>query len=158
MSTKRIKRTWWSKSQGKYITRVYEYETVKTGGRVTTKSRSRRSKLIVGKNGVYQDRLEELLTATSDPAMRAEIKAKVREAVRKKEKMTIKSLLSKISESKIEKAFINAGYTEKEILDELGVPRDVLFNEENWSGSEFSYGGAVYDFVFTYTGSVLVRR
>lgn len=159
MSTKRIKRTWWSKSQGKYITKVYEYETVKTAsGKVTTKSRSRRSKLIIGKNGVYQDRLEELLRATPDPAMRAEIKAKVREAVRKNEKMTVKSLLSKISESKIEKAFINAGYTEQEILTELGVSRDVLFDEANWSGSEFRYGGEVYDFRFTYTGNVLIKR
>lgn len=159
MSTKRIKRTWWSKSQGKYITKVYEYETVKTAsGKVTTKARSRRSKLIIGKNGVYEDRLKELLNTTNDPAMRAEIKAKVRESLRKGEKLSVKSLLSKISESKIEKAFINAGYTEQEILDEIGIERSELFNEKNWDGSVFTFGGNVYDFQFSYTGNVLVKR
>lgn len=159
MSIKRVKRTWWSKRQGKYITKVYEYETVKSAsGKVTTKSRSRRSKLLVGKNGVYKDRLDDLIKATPDPAMQAEIRAKVNEVLRKKETLTVKKLLSKISESKIERAFINAGYTEKEILEELGVPREVLFDEANWDGSVFTYNGEEYDFQFTYTGNVLIKR
>ena len=159
MSTRKIKRTWWSKKQGKYITKIYEYETVKTAsGKVTTKARSRRSKLIIGKNGVYEDRLQDLLAAAPDVSVRAEIKAKVRESLRKGEKLSVKSLLSKISESKIEKAFINAGYTEEEILDEIGISRSDLFNEKNWDGSVFTYGGNVYDFQFSYTGNVLVKR
>lgn len=160
MSIKRVKRTWWSKRQGKYITKVYEYETVKTAsGKVTTKSTSRRrSKLIVGKNGVYKDRLNDLIKATPDPAMQAEIRAKINESLRKKETLTVKKLLSRISDSKIERAFINAGYTEKEILEELGVPRDVLFDEANWDGSVFNYNGETYDFQFTYTGNVLIKR
>lgn len=158
MFTKKIKRTWWSKREQKYITKVYEYTTIKKDGKVTTSSRSRRSKLIVGKNGIYEDRLKSLLETTDDFAVKAEIKAKAKEAVRKGEKLSVKSLLSKVAESKIEKMFINAGYTEPEILDELGITRADLFNEENWSGSTFNIDGTTYDFVFSYTGNVLVRR
>ena len=158
MSTKKIKRTWWSKREQKYITKVYEYSTVKKNGKVTTQSRSRRSKLIVGKNGIYKDRLDALLETTNDPAIKAEIKAKAKEAVRKKEKLSTKSLLAKVAESKIEKMFINAGYTEPEILDTLGINRDDLFNEENWAGSTFTHAGKSYSFVFSYTGNVLVAQ
>lgn len=158
MSTKKVKRTWWSKKEQRYITKTYEYTIVKKAGKITTTSRNRRSKLIVGKNGIYQDRLKELLMTTNDISVKAEIKAKVKEAVRKGEKLSTKTLLSKISDSRIEKMFINAGYTEPEILEELGIDREDLFNEENWEGSTFSYGGKTYDFVFRYTGSVLVQR
>lgn len=158
MSTKKVKRTWWSKKEQRYITKTYEYTTVKKAGKITTTSRNRRSKLIVGKNGIYEDRLKELLKTTNDISVKAEIKAKVKEAVRKGEKLSTKTLLSKIADSRIEKMFINAGYTEPEILEELGIDREDLFNEENWEGSTFSYGGETYDFVFGYTGNVLVQR
>lgn len=158
MSTKKIKRTWWSQKEQKYITKVYEYTAIKRDGKITTTSRSRRSKLIVGKNGIYKDRLAALMETTDDISVRAEIKAKAREAVRKGEKLSTKSLLAKVAESKIEKMFINAGYTEPEILAELGIDRDDLFNEENWAGSKFSYGGATYDFEFSYTGNVLIKN
>ena len=158
MSTKKVKRTWWSQKEQRYITKTYEYTTVKKAGKITTTSRNRRSKLIVGKNGIYEDRLRELLKTTNDISVKAEIKAKVKEAIRKGEKLSTKTLLSKIADSRIEKMFINAGYTEPEILEELGIDREDLFNEENWEGSTFSYGGETYDFVFGYTGNVLVQR
>ena len=158
MSTKKVKRTWWSKKEQKYITKTYEYTKIKKDGKVTTTSRTRRSKLIVGKNGVYEDRLKALLDTTDDITVKAEIKAKVREAVRKGEKLSTKSLLSKVADSRIEKMFINAGYTEPEILAELGIDREDLFNQENWDGSTFSFGGKTYDFVFGYTGNVLVQQ
>lgn len=157
MSTRKVKRTWWNKKKQQYVTKVYEYEEVKVNGKKTTRSRAK-SLLIVGKNGVYEDRLKELLSSTDSIAVREEIKAKVKAAQRKKEKLSIKTLLSKIAESKIEKAFINAGYTEDEILDTLGVPREDLFDESNWEGSVFKYKGKTYDFVFKYTGSVLVEQ
>ena len=158
MSTKKIKRTWWSKTANKFITKVYEYESVKKDGKTTTKSRSRRSKLIVGKNGVYSDRLKELINTTDDPSVKADIKALANEAVRKGEKLTVKTLLSKVADSKIEKMFINAGYTEQEILDTLKIERDDLFDTKNWKGSVFTFGGKTYDFVFSYTGNVLIQR
>lgn len=158
MSTKKVKRTWWSKKEQKYITKTYEYTTIKKDGKVTTTSRTRRSKLIVGKNGIYEDRLKAMLDTTDDISVKAEIKAKVREAVRKGENLSTKSLLSKVADSRIEKMFINAGYTEPEILAELGIDREDLFNQENWDGSTFYFGGKTYDFVFGYTGNVLVQR
>lgn len=159
MSTKRVKRTWWNEAKQEFITREYEYNVTKKGKKVTTSViRSRRSKLIVGKNGIYEDRLKALLDTTDDLSIKAEIKAKAKEAVRKNEKLSTKSLLSKVAESKIEKMFINAGYTEPELLSELGIDRNALYNEENWAGSTFKYRGVTYDFVFSYTGNVLVRR
>ena len=85
MSTVKKYRRWFNKGEGVWKEKWYEYDTVKkkdpkTGGlKKTTHSRSRRSLLIVGKGGVYKDRLKDLLSATDDPAVQAEIKAKVNE-------------------------------------------------------------------------------
>ena len=159
MSIKTVKRTYWSAKKGDWVTKVYPYETRKVDGRVTTKGSKKTAGrlLIVGKNGIYEDRLDALLETAEDPAVRSDIMSKVKEAERKGKRLSTRSLLSKVAESKIEKFFINAGYTEEDIMNEYGLTRDVLFDPANWEGSVFSFGGLKYRLKFQarYTGSVL---
>ena len=159
MSIKTVKRTYWSATEGDWVTKVYQYETKKIDGRVTTKGSKKTAGklLIVGKNGIYEDRLDALLETAEDPAVRSDIMSKVKEAERKGKRLSTRSLLSKVAESKIEKFFINAGYTEEDIMEEYGLTREVLFDPANWEGSVFSYGGLKYRLKFQarYTGSVL---
>ena len=159
MSIKTVKRTYWSATEGAWVTKVYQYETKKVDGRITTKGTKKTAGrlLIVGKGGVYESRLQELLSTTADPAVKSDIMAKVKEAERKGKKLSTRSLLSKVAESKIEKFFINAGYTEEDIMEEYGLTRDVLFDPANWNGSVFSFGGLKYKLRFQarYIGSVL---
>lgn len=153
MSTKKVKRTYYNKKLGKMITKTYEYDMSRYTGR------RKKSLLIVGKNGrIYEDRLKTVLAETDDIATKQDIKAIVKQSVRRNEKLSIKSLLSKASSNKIEKMFINAGYTEAEIIEELGVTAEDLYNEENWQNSTFNFGGKAYDFVFSYVGKVLIAR
>ena len=153
MSIKRVKRTYYSKKLDKTVTKTYEYDVSRYTGR------RKKSLLIVGKNGrIYEDRLKTVLAETDDIATKQDIKAIVKQSVRRNEKLSIKSLLSKASSNKIEKMFINAGYTEAEIIDELGVTAEDLYNEANWQNSTFNFGGKSYDFVFSYVGKVLIAK
>lgn len=63
-----------------------------------------------------------------------------------------------ISNSKIEKAIINTGYTADELASELGIDVADLLDESNWSGSEFTFGGKTWDFEFRYDGSVMTEQ
>ena len=161
MSTKTVKRTrtYFNKTRNEWVTRVYDYELIKVDGKYTTKGSKKTAGrlLIVGKNGIYKDRLDALLETAEDPAVRSDIMSKVKEAERKGKRLSTRSLLSKVAESKIEKFFINAGYTEEDIMEEYGLTREVLFDPANWEGSVFSYGGLKYRLRFQarYTGSVL---
>ena len=153
MSIKKIKRTYFSKKLGKTVTKIYEYDASRYTGR------RKKSLLVVGKNGrVYQDRLDEILAATTDIGTKEDIKATVKQASRNKEKLSIKSLSSKVSTNKIEKIFINAGYTEEEITKELGISSKDLYDPSNWKDSTFTHGGKTWDFQFSYTGKVMIER
>lgn len=167
MSIKTVKRTrtYFNKTLNEWVTKEYEYELVKVDGKTTTRSRKSIGKeLIVGKKGIYEDRLKELLATAEDPAVKADIKAKAKEALRKGERLSKRSLLAKVSESKIEKFFINAGYSEADIMAELGMNldeweknREILYDEANWENSTFTWNGIKYKLKFQakYTGSVL---
>lgn len=170
MYIKKVKSRRYSKREQRYITTTYEYRAERINGRTIytnvgksivkeTRSRKRNlSKLIVGKNGIYKDRAEELYDMAGDDfILKAEMQAVVNEAVRKGEKLSTRKLMSKVSDNKIERAFINAGYTEELIKDALGIDTEDLFNPENWEGSYFSHKGKTYKFNWSYTGNVLIE-
>lgn len=158
MYIKTVRRRYYNKTLGEWVQKEYRYETVKKEGKTTTVSRQKRSKLIVGKRGIYEDRLNALLETTNDPAVKADIKAKAKEAQRKGQTLSTRTLISKVASSRIEKMFINAGYAEDQVLDELGITREDLYNEENWStGGIFTFGGKKYKYHHGYSGSVMRR-
>jgi hypothetical protein len=168
MSIKIVKRTrtWFNATRNEWVTKDYEYELKKVDGRYTTAGTHKTAGrlLIVGKGGVYESRLKELLSTTEDPAVRSDIMAKVKEAERKGQSLSTRSLVSKISESRIEKFFINAGYSEADIMKLLGIKpadwdksRSIIYDEANWDKSTFVWKGVKYKLHFQhkYTGDVL---
>ena len=98
----------------------------------------------------------------SDPAERIQAKVAIANAHKYKEKLTIRSLRSKLAESKAEKFLINAGYTRKEFEKEYGFSFDEFIDEDNWveidGNRKFVRDGIVYLLIFDYSGQVLKRE
>ena len=76
----------------------------------------------------------------------------------KGKKLTLKGIMSRITENKREKMFLNAGVTLKEAAKEIGAKATDILNEDNWKDiygvKAFKWNGNYYAFNFTYEGSV----
>lgn len=145
---KTVVRKYFSKRKNEWVTKTYEYDT------------RAHSPLIISKKGkVYEDKLKRLRNSLSDPNDQAELDLLIENQLYKKNpRISEKTLRSMISNSKIEKAIINTGYTADELASELGIDVADLLDEANWSGSEFTFGGKTWDFEFKYDGSVMVEK
>lgn len=122
-----------------------------------------KSGTLIGKDGRrYKDKIDEFMSHISDPAEKIQAKVAIANAHKYKEKLTIRSLRSKLAESKAEKFLINAGYTRKEFENEYGFSFDEFTDEDNWveiDGSrKFIRNGTVYSLIFDYSGQVLKRE
>lgn len=149
MSVKKVKRTWFSKKQNKYVTKEYSYAyKQKRGGK---------TRVLVGKNGkVYKDRINEVLNDITDPATKADARARIKQAIRDGEKLTERSLAAKVSTDKYEKMLINAGYSIESFEDETGISFKDFSNRANWNGDTFIFGDKSYTYQFNYEGNILV--
>ena len=145
---KTVVRKYFSKRKNEWVTKTYEYDT------------RAHSPLIINKKGkVYEDKLKRLRNSLTDPNEQDELDLIIENQLYKKNpRISEKTLRSMLSNSKIEKAIINTGYTADELASELGIKVDDLLNEANWSGSEFTFGGKTWDFEFKYDGSVMVEK
>lgn len=148
----KIKRTWYNAKKKTYITKEYTY------GKSTSTEIKSDSTLLVGKQkGRYDSRIKELLDA-ADPMMRAEYEATIKKAALKGERLTVKGLMAKSTRNQIEKMFINAGYSEEDIIRDTGVSISELYDKNNWQGDIFTtLAGIKYQFNWGYTGGNLVR-
>lgn len=168
MSIKRVNSKYWNKSIKGYVYKTYIYEETKdpTTGRkvrkqikaITKETISTSPKIVRPDKTVDQKALNNILSSTDDLAVKAEIKALVKEAVRKGRELTRKTLYSSITTNKIERFLVNAGYTSDEAIEALGISEEELFDPNNWQGSTFTAGGRTYDVVFRYSGDVFVLR
>ena len=150
MSIKKVKRTWYSKKQNKYITKEYEYKY--------TQRRGGKTKVLVGKNGkVYKDRINEILNDINDPATKADAKARIKQAIRDGDRLTERSLAAKISTDKYEKMLINAGYSIESFEEETGITFADFSNKANWNGDIFMLGTLSYLYQFNYEGNILTK-
>lgn len=145
---KTVVRKYFSKRKNEWVTKIYEYD------------KRAQSPLIINKKGkVYEDKLKRLRDSLSDPNDQDELDLIIENQLYKKNpRISEKTLRSMISNSKIEKAIINTGYTADELASELGIDVADLLDESNWSGSEFTFGGKTWDFEFNYDGSVMVEK
>jgi hypothetical protein len=148
MSVRKVKRTWFSKKQNKYITKEYEYKyKQKRGGK---------TKVLVGKNGkVYKDRIDDVLNDIKDPATKADARARIKQAIRDGERLTERSLASKIATDKYEKMLINAGYSIESFEEETGISFKDFSDKSNWTGDVFTLGAVSYAYKFNYEGNIL---
>ena len=145
-----VVRKYFSKRKNEWVTKKYEYNAKKV----------KRSDLIVGKSGkVYKDRLKKLRDSLSDPNDQYELDLIIENQLYKKDpRISERTLRSMLADSKIEKAIINTGYTPDELAAEMGIDVMDLLDENNWSGSEFTFGGKTWNFEFRYDGSVMVEQ
>ena len=149
-----VVRKYFSKRKNEWVTKTYEYNVKK----------AKRSDLIIGRTGkVYKDRLEKLRSSLS--AMdQYELDRRITHQLAmynnygENPRISERTLRSMISNSKIEKAIINTGYTSEELASELGIDVADLLDENNWDGSTFTFGGKTWDFEFRYDGSIMVEQ
>lgn len=146
-----VKRTWFSKKLNKYVTKSYTYDVNRY-----IKRRSGKSLLLVGKNGrVYKDRINNF-KQQFDESDRAIIDAQIDYYQSHGIKISERTLMSKLTENRYAKMFINAGYTLEEAAKELDVQEAELFDEKNWENNKFKNPrtGKEMSFTFNYYGSV----
>ena len=145
---KTVVRKYFSKRKNEWVTKIYEYDT------------RAKSPLIINKKGkVYEDKLKRLRDSLTDPNEQDELDLIIENQLYKKNpRISEKTLRSMLSNSKIEKAIINTGYTADELASELGISVADLLDESNWDGSTFTFGGKKWDFEFRYDGSVMVEK
>lgn len=153
---RKVTRTWTNKRTGKTVTKTYTYDT-------PAKKRGGKSLLLVGKNGnIYSDRVKELLNNIDDPGIRSQARTIINNSVQDKEKLSIRSLTSKLAETKEEKFLINMGYTREQFEHEYGFSFDTFMDPNNWVIEDdkkvFVYDGVIYDVTQDYTNKVLLRR
>lgn len=144
-----VVRKYFSKRKNEWVTKTYQYNVKK----------AKRSDLIVGKSGkIYEDRLKKLRDSL-DADDQYELDLIIMHQKSKKDaRISERTLRSMLSDSKIEKAIINTGYSIDELADELGIDVADLLDENNWNGSTFSFGGDSWDFEFRYEGDIMVKR
>lgn len=122
-----------------------------------------KSGTLIGKDGRrYQNKIDEFMSYISDPGDRIQAKVAIAKAHEHKERLTIRSLRSKLAKSKAEKFLINTGYTRKEFEQEYGFSFDEFIDEDNWveidGKRKFVKDGVVYSLIFDYSGQVLKRE
>ena len=144
-----VVRKYFSKRKNEWVTKTYQYNVKK----------AKRSDLIVGKSGkIYEDRLKKLRDSL-DADDQYELDLIIMHQKSKKDaRISERTLRSMLSDSKIEKAIINTGYSIDELANELGIDVADLLDENNWNGSTFSFGGDSWDFEFRYEGDIMVKH
>lgn len=148
-----VVRKYFSKRKNEWVTKTYEYNVKK----------AKKSPLIVGKKGnIYEDRLKELRDSlgTMDQYELDRRIAHQRSLAERgiDARISERTLRSMLSDSMIEKAIINTGYTPEELADEMGISLDDLLDEANWNDSVFTFGGKTWNFEFRYDGSIMVEQ
>ena len=148
-----VVRKYFSKRKNEWVTKTYEYNVHK----------AKRSDLIVGRTGkIYKDRLNALRsTLNTDDQYELDLLILHQQAKAERgqdSRISERTLRSMLSESKIEKAIINTGYSVEELADELGISVADLLDENNWDGSTFTFGGSSWDFEFRYEGDIMVKH
>ena len=155
---KQVKRTYYSKRKGEWITKMYNYSgksrrgltLVGKNGRITPNSKKNVEKFIESiKNNISYNEAEKR-TLIND------LKAKILSYSENGKKLTTTGFMGMQEDSKVSRYLVNLGYTSSELSDLYDIPEDAILNEDNWSGDTFTYGGILYMTQFNYTGSVLI--
>lgn len=118
---------------------------------------------LIGSDGrQYHQKIKAVLDSIKDPGARIQAKTIIKNAHEDKEKLTLRSLQSKMAFAKEEKFLINAGYTRASFQEEFGITFEDFENEKNWiegldGKKKFVMNGQIFELVFDYSGQVLRR-
>lgn len=150
---KTIIRKYWSKKKGDWVTKIYTYE-----------GKSRRGKVLVSKSGQvnkknveeYKQQIENsnVYTEAEKRMLKADLNNLIRQRSKNKQKMTTTGFEGYEAETKIERFFVNAGYSVEEAAEILGVSEEEIYDKRNWQGNVLTVSGQSYEIKFNYTGSL----
>lgn len=150
--TKTVTRKYYSKKEGKYVTKTYTYSHKSTKGKV-----------LVSKTGKVKTKNVEAMRAAikgnpayTDAEKRAalndlEILVKIRS--KNKERLTTTGFTGWRQDNETDRFFANAGYSVEEFAAELGIDPDEVRDRDNWVDGKFKLGDKEVSFNFTYTGN-----
>ena len=121
-----------------------------------------KSMVLIGSDGrQYHQKIKAVMDSIKDPGQRAQVKVLIRNAHEDKERLTLRSLQSKLAFSREEKFLINAGYSRETFENEYGFTFDEFEDEDNWITVDkkkyFVKDGRTYELYFDYSGRVLKR-
>ena len=155
-----VKRKWFNKKTGKYVTRTYKYNG---------SGKSTRSKTLVTKSGIINKKnvenyIKEIknnstYSESEKRTLISDLNALVEQRHKDKKKLTVSGFLGKQQEDKISRFFVNAGYSVEEAAEEMEISKEDLLNEENWKDDTFTLRDdnneviGQWIFEFTYTGN-----
>lgn len=166
---RRVKRTYFSKKLGTYVTKEYTYG----------QGKSRRGLTLVGKSGrlnhknidkfVQSIDNNTLLNDAEKVTLKNELNALIKVRHENGKKLTTTGFYGWKEEKEINRLLTNAGYTAEELASEIGVTEEDILDAANWKkardseGNEigqkyFEFDGVIYDIQFNYTSSILVKR
>lgn len=154
MSTKRtVVRKYWSKKKRDYVTKTYTYE-----------GKSRRGKVLVSKSGkvnkknveAYRQQIDnnDNFSQAEKRMLKADLDNLIRQRSKNGQKMTTTGFEGYEAETRVERFFVNAGYSVSEAAETLGVSEEELYDENNWQGNVLTVGGQSYEVKFNYTESM----
>ena len=147
---RKIKRTWYNKKSGQYITKEYTYEHTSRKGKVLVDKRGR----VIKKNleQIKQDiNSREDLNQSEKRALNINLDALVDQRKQDKRKLTTNGFYGTMSDSKVGRMLSNAGYSVEEVSQMYNIDEEALLDEDNWNGETFSYKGRSFLLQFGYT-------
>lgn len=154
MAKKKVTRTYYSKTLKKYVTKTYTYDSKK----YSKTKRTGRDLLLVGEHGKkYNDRINKLLNSIENPAQRFQVEAKINAFANNKEKLTERSLLSRLENDKAKRLLVNLGYTIDDFEKEYNISFADFSDADNWSNNIITVAGVSYQLVWDYYNSILKR-
>ena len=127
--------------------------------------KSKRSRTLVGKNGVIstnskknvknlvdQINANDSLTEEEKLTLVNDLYSYVDQAHLAGKKMTVNGFWARYEENKINRMLTNAGYTAEELAKEIGVSEEDIMKAENWNKGVFM---GTWELSFQYTGELL---
>lgn len=158
-TTRTVKRTYWSKKKGKYVTKVYKYQGYKTTTRsskllvkndkLTKYGKEVREAMVKKLGKPFEAKVDELLHGAEN-LKESTFMAQMENALEQAESKSLDN-----SRAKIRTFIYNMGGDVEDLASDLGITKKELLDEKNWRfvNSEeayFTMNGYEYSFYFKY--------
>lgn len=174
---KRVVRRYYSKKLGEYVEKTYEYKNYKNvkttklfdikSGHYVLREKEWNEFINKIKNDTSMTGAEKITIKNDLERVKNDIlrgKSNYRTESGRLRRIDESSMLSRISENKMERMALNMGYSTQELADMLTdekkniiVTEEDILNSKNWVKDTFSLGGNTWVFTFKYNGLPFVK-
>ena len=169
---KKVVRRYYSKKLGDYVEKEYYYKSSTKlfdtkGGKYVLREKEWNEFINKIKNDTSMTGAEKITVKNDLERIKNDIlkgKSNYRYKSGRLRRIDESSMLSRISENKIERFALNIGYSTQELADMLTdkekkiiVTEEDILNSKNWEKDTFSFGGNTWIFTFKYNGLPFVK-